>query len=154
VKLALALIEKASRGRNRTLNAASLLLAGWMLASSAACGAASPSAPTLSGQVPLDGTVVPTITVTAAGVSPVELTIERGSRVRFWNRDSQPHAFYGGPDPFQPECIEIDQTGLLAPGQSRDSFVFASARTCRYHDHFQIGITAFEGRIIVRDAAQ
>lgn len=126
------------------------LLAGSMLLNSAACGTASPVEPSPAGQRPLDGPAPPTITVTASGVSPVEMTIERGARVRFANFDIQGHAFAGGPDPSQPECLEIDRAGFLAPGQSRDSGVFESARTCRYHDHFQIGNAAFAGRIIVR----
>jgi hypothetical protein len=143
-------LDSTTADRSRSITACALLLSGCTIAIHVGCGTASPVEPSTSGQITVESSPAPTITVTAGGVSPVELTIERGSRVRFLNLDSQGHSFVGGPDPSQSECIQIDRAGFLAPGQSSDTFVFESARTCRYHDHFQLGVPAFEGRIVVR----
>jgi plastocyanin len=88
--------------------------------------------------------------VTANGVSPVELTIAVGSRVTFVNQDTRPHDFAGGPDPSRRDCLEIDVAGFIVPGQSRQTGVFQTARTCEYHDHAHIGTAAYEGRIIIQ----
>jgi plastocyanin len=106
-----------------------------------------PTPPPTAGP-PADPATV--ITVSAAGVSPSEIAIPIGSRVTFSNVDSRPHDFAGGPDPSRPECPEIDAAGFVAAGQSRQSNVFTTAKTCRYHDHAYIGVPAFEGRIVVR----
>ncbi len=134
-----------------------LVAAAWMLACSLGCGSGSPMAPTPpptssnpTPPSPAPPSGRPTVTVTAAGVSPLELTIAVGSRVTFVNQDIRPHDFAGGPDPSRPECPEIDRAGFIVPGQSRETGVFETARTCRYHDHSQIGVPAFEGRIIIQ----
>ena len=92
----------------------------------------------------------PTITITAAGMSPLELTIAVGQRVTFVNQDVRPHDVVGGVDPATPECPEIVLAGFLSPGQRRDTGVFTTARTCNYHDHTALGVAAFSGRIIIR----
>lgn len=134
-------------------------LAAWLVASSGCGGSSAPSTspsdttggsagtpPTSGG-----GTAPPstTITVTSSGVSPQVLSVAVGSRVTFTNADSRPHDFSGGPDPNQPECPEIDAAGFVAAGQSRQTGVFATARTCRYHDHAYLGVAAFTGRIVI-----
>ena len=115
-------------------------------------GANGPTSPTGGGggtptTPPMPGTVV---TVTAAGVSPLVVTVPVGSRVTFTNADNRPHDFAGGPDPSRPECPEIDVAGFVVPGQSRQTGVFTVARTCEYHDHAYIGVAAFQGRIVVQ----
>jgi hypothetical protein len=90
----------------------------------------------------------PTITITAAGMTPLELTIAVGQRVTFVNNDVRTHDVVGGVDPSHPECPEILQ--FLVPGQRNDTAVFTTARTCEYHDHTQLGVPAFQGRIIIR----
>jgi plastocyanin len=92
----------------------------------------------------------PTITITAAGMSPLEITIAVGQRVTFVNNDVRAHDVVGGVDPAHPECPEIVQAGFLTPGQQRETGVFTSARTCNYHDHTALGVPAFSGRIIIR----
>lgn len=124
----------------------------------AACGS-SPSTPTTAsppssggstgGGTPPPGSPVTTITVSSAGVSPSVLTVPVGTKVTFTNVDNRPHDFSGGPDPSHPECPEIDQAGFVAAGQSRDTGVFTTARTCQYHDHTFIGVPAFQGRIVI-----
>ena len=90
------------------------------------------------------------ITITAAGMAPLEITINVGQRVTFVNNDTRAHDVVGGVDPEHPDCPEITQAGFLTPGQRRDTGVFNSSRTCEYHDHAMMGVAAFQGRIIIR----
>lgn len=92
----------------------------------------------------------PTITITAAGMTPLEITIDVGQRVTFVNNDVRAHDVVGGADPSHPDCPEILQAGFLAAGQRADTGVFTSARTCDYHDHTALGVPAFSGRIIIK----
>ena len=133
--------EARGRGYQNGVWAARLSLA-CLVAANVACRSNSTTSPTDSPSA--------TITVTAAGVSPAEVTIKVGSRVRFLNRDNQGHEFAGGPDPSRPECREIDRVGYLAPGHNWDTGIFEIARTCVYHDHYRIGDPAFQGRIIIQ----
>jgi len=83
-------------------------------------------------------------------MSPLELTIAVGQRVTFVNNDVRSHDVVGGVDPNHPDCPEIVQAGFLTPGRSGDTGVFTSARTCEYHDHTELSVPAFQGRIIIR----
>jgi plastocyanin len=91
-----------------------------------------------------------TVTITATGLSPLQLAIAVGQRVTFVNNDTRAHDVAGGIDPAHPDCPEITQAGFLSPGQSRDTGVFTTARTCEYHDHTMMGVPSFQGRIIIR----
>ena len=92
----------------------------------------------------------PTITITADGMTPLDITIEVGQRVTFVNNDVRAHDVVGGVDPAHPECPEILQAGFLSAGQRRDTGVFTAARTCNYHDHTALSVAAFAGRIIIK----
>ena len=83
-------------------------------------------------------------------MTPLEITINIGERVRFVNNDIRAHDVVGGVDPGHPECPEILQAGFLAAGQSGETGVFTSARICPYHDHTALGVSAFSGRIVIR----
>lgn len=131
------------------------------LTSFAACSSDSPSPAPTSPTPPLPTapptptpgpaqTGPPTITITASGMTPLEITIAVGQRVTFVNNDQRAHDVVGGVDPAHPDCPEIIQAGFLTPGQSRDTGIFTSARTCEYHDHTALGVPAFQGRIIIR----
>jgi plastocyanin len=78
------------------------------------------------------------------------VTIAVGETVNFINKDTRPHDFVGGLDPANPDCPEIVIAGFLTPGQSRQTGIFTSARTCDFHDHTQMGVPEFTGRIIIR----
>jgi plastocyanin len=104
------------------------------------------TSPTGSPTTPATSTVV---TVSATGLSPQVITVSVGTRVTFTNIDTRPHDFSGGPDPSRPECPEIDAAGFVVPGQSKQTGVFATARTCQYHDHAYLGVPAFTGRIVI-----
>jgi plastocyanin len=83
-------------------------------------------------------------------MTPLELTIAVGQRVTFVNNDNRAHDVVGGIDPNHPDCPEIAQAGFLAPGQRGETGVFATARTCEYHDHTALGSPGFQGRIVIR----
>lgn len=91
----------------------------------------------------------PTISITAAGMDPLEITIDVGQRVTFVNNDTRPHDVVGGRDPSNPDCPEIVQAGFLTPGQRGETGVFTRPRTCEYHDHANLS-PPFQGRIIIR----
>jgi plastocyanin len=108
-------------------------------------GSNTPTAP--SGPLP---SPTPTVTITAAGMTPLDITINAGQRVTFVNNDTRAHDLVGGVDPNHPDCPEITLAGFLTPGQSRETGVFTAARTCEYHDHTMLSVPAFQGRIIIR----
>jgi plastocyanin len=103
--------------------------------------------PPPSGQPPAGP---PTITVTAGGFSPLEVTIAVGGTVRLVNDDTRPHDLMGGLEPLRPECPEITSAGFLTPGQSREAGPFTTARVCRFHSHAHVGIPAFQGTIVIQ----
>jgi plastocyanin len=87
------------------------------------------------------------VTITAAGVSPQDITVDAGTQLAFTNNDIAPHDIAGGPDPAHPDCHEIDAVGFLTPGQTKRTGTLT--RTCDYHDHGNHS-PIFTGRIIVR----
>ena len=90
-----------------------------------------------------------TITITAAGVSPRDLTVPLSTRVTFVNNDTRPHEMNSDPHPEHGDCPEIDNVGFLSPGQSRETTNMVTPRTCGYHDHNQPTNQSLLGRIIV-----
>jgi hypothetical protein len=119
----------------------------------ACSGGVSPSPnppPPAVDQAPPPPSGPPSITVTASGFSPREVTIGVGGTVRLVNGDTRPHDLMGGLDPSRPECPEIANAGFLAPGQSRDAGPFPTAQVCNLHSHAFIGVAAFQGKIIVQ----
>ena len=127
-----------------------------LLTSIAACsggGTTTPASPTPPVAVPPATPAPggpPTITISATGMTPLELTISVGQRVTFVNNDVRSHDVVGGIDPAHPDCPEIVQAGFLTPGQRGETGVFTTARTCEYHDHTALGVPGFQGRIIIR----
>jgi plastocyanin len=92
----------------------------------------------------------PTVTLSATGFSPQEITVAVGGRVTFVNADRIGHDVNSGIDHTSRDCPEVDVVGFLVGGQSRDTSVFAEAKTCRFHDHDNLGNPAFQGRIVAR----
>jgi plastocyanin len=76
-----------------------------------------------------------TITITSAGINPTQTTISQGSRVLFVNNDSRSHNMASDPHPEHTDCPEINNVGLLQPGQSRETGNLNIIRTCGFHDH-------------------
>jgi hypothetical protein len=128
-----------------TLLVATLMLAACKSGSGPASTPTAPSPPTTT---PPAG--APTITITATGVSPTQVTVPVGGRVTFVNGDARSHELWGGPDHEHRDCPQVDEAGFLVPGQRRDTGVFTQPRICEFHDHTNVGNPAYQGRIIVQ----
>lgn len=110
----------------------------------ASCGSGSSSPPGPSPSNPN------TFTITAAGVSPKELTVQPGTRVLFVNSDSRRHEMTSDPHPEHSDCTEINSVGALSPGQGRETGNLVDVRTCGFHDHGEPDNSGLKGRIIIR----
>jgi plastocyanin len=109
----------------------------------AGCGGSTPPAPS----PPANPNVV---TITSAGVSPKQITVDQGARVLFVNNDTRPHNMTSDPHPEHDECPAINQVGLLQPGQQRETGNMVVVRTCGYHDHDNPDNNGLKGQIITR----
>jgi plastocyanin len=117
----------------------------------AACSSSSPVAPSSQPQPgPAAPAGPPTITVSATGFSPQEVTVPVGTAVTFVNADRVGRDVSSGLDHNASECPEVDAIGFLVPGQSRSTFAFEQPKTCRLHEHANVGVPAYQGRIVVR----
>lgn len=142
----------------RSLWAASLaaltLTIGSSLAVVSCGGGDSPSAPTPTPSPAPAPTPTPTpppaggatITITAAGTSPRELVVPRGTRVTFVNNDGIGHDMNSDPHPQHTSCTDMN-VGFVASAQSRQTDVLNIARTCGYHDHNQPSNVNLQGTI-------
>jgi plastocyanin len=138
----------------RSLWAASLaaltLTIGSSLAVVSCGGGDSPSAPSPTPSPAPAPTPPPaggaTITITAAGVSPRELVVARGTRVTFVNNDAVGHDMNSDPHPQHTSCTDMN-VGFLSSAQSRQTDVLNIARTCGYHDHNQPSNVSLQGTI-------
>ena len=91
------------------------------------------------------------MTISAAGViSPSELTVSPGSRVLFVNNHSRPHNVTSDPHPDHLDCPAINQVGVLAPGQRRETGNLVTVRTCGVHDHDDPDNASLRARIVIR----
>jgi plastocyanin len=115
-----------------------------------ACGSKSPTSPGGGGGGGSDGTIAQTITITAAGVSPKDVTISAGQRVQFVNNDTQSHTINSDPHPTHGDCPGIDSVGFIAIGATKASSNLNTVRTCGYHDHVLFSDTRFQGTIRVQ----
>jgi plastocyanin len=95
------------------------------------------------------GTAGNTITITAAGVSPANVTVTPGSRVTFVNNDSRPHDMSSDPHPEHTDCTEIT-VGFIAPGASGTTQNLNRVRTCGFHDHNQPDVRSLQGTIRIQ----
>lgn len=108
------------------------------------CGGRSPAAPS-------PGSSNPNIfTITAAGVSPKEMTVAPGSRVLFINSDTRRHDMASDPHPEHSDCTPLNSVGALSPGQSRESGNLIDVRTCGFHDHDFFQDASLKGKITIR----
>ena len=91
------------------------------------------------------------ITISPSGaVSPTELIVPPGTRVLFVNNHSRRHDMTSDQHPDHLDCPEINQAGLLQPGQSRETGNLVTVRTCGFHDHELPDDPLLKGRIIIR----
>lgn len=112
----------------------------------AACGGGStPTAPDNTPPV-----VTNTITITAQGVSPANIQVTAGSRVRFVNNDTRAHNMTSDPHPDHTDCPELNQVGLLTPGRAIESGNLNTIRVCKFHDHDNPLVQSLNGTITIR----
>ena len=113
-----------------------------------ACGGSdSPTSPSGGGN---DGNIAATITITATGVSPKDVTVSAGQRVQFVNNDTQNHTMNSDPHPSHGDCPSIDAVGFIAVGQTGTTSNLNTVRTCGYHDHVLFSDARFRGTIRVQ----
>lgn len=128
-----------------------VLVAGAMAAGLAACGGGG-SSPTSPSPQPGGGgapVATNTITITSAGAEPRNVTFAVGTKVTFVNNDSRSHDMNSGPHPAHTECAELN-VGPIAPGQSRESQTFTTAKACSFHDHDLPTNTSLQGTVAAR----
>ena len=137
--------------RHRFTAASSIVLLAFFV--SACGGDDSPTAPSGGGGGGGGGggtgTVAATITITASGVSPREVTVAPGARVTFVNNDTRPHDMASDPHPEHTDCPEIT-VGFLQAGQSGTTQNLNRVRTCAFHDHNQDTNTSLQGTIRIQ----
>lgn len=122
-----------------------LLTSLTLLALVACRGSDSPSEP--SDPPPVQ---TATITITSAGVSPKNIEVPLGTRVRFINNDNRSHNMASDDHPIHDECPAINQVGLLLPGQTRETGNMVEVRTCGFHDHDNPTNQTLNGTITTR----
>jgi plastocyanin len=129
------------------------VVAGAMAVLLVACGGGSsgtspsPSPSPTPTPPPSGGT---TITITTTGVSPVTLTVSRGTQVTFVNNDVRIHDMQSNPHPEHTDCPELAQVGFLSPGQSKQTGNLNISKTCGYHDHELSSDAKWQGKIIIQ----
>lgn len=101
----------------------------------AACGSGNGDSPTSPSATPGGGAQVTIVIGSDGAVTPRSVTVTPGSRVTFTNNHNRPHDMSSDPHPEHIDCPEIDQAGLLQPGQSRQTGNLNARRTCGFHDH-------------------
>ena len=109
-----------------------------------ACGSSSSTSPS-------PGPSAATITISNNAVSPKNVTVTRGSQVLFVNNDSRPHNMASDPHPDHTDCPEINQVGVLNPGQSRQTGNMTTNRAvCGFHDHDNPTVVGLQGSITIQ----
>jgi plastocyanin len=91
-----------------------------------------------------------TITITSSGVSLKNVTVVRGAQVTFVNNDSRPHEIRADPHPSHGDCPEINQVGLVQPGNNRQTGNLMTVRTCGFHDESHTSDSSLQGAIHIQ----
>lgn len=92
----------------------------------------------------------PTVTISGGRATPGAIEIPVGGRLTIVNNDGVSHDMGSDPHPSHEDCPELNQIGMLAPGQNRTSGNLVEARTCGMHDHLRPLVTALHIRITIR----
>ncbi len=132
--------------------AAALLVA--LTTGLAACGGTdspspSPGGPSGPGSNEPPGVLAATITISSAGATPKNVTVQRGQRVAFVNNDNVERVMSSDPHPVHSDCASLN-VGGVPPGQTRESSNLNDSRTCGYHDHNDPGNSGVQGTVIVQ----
>ena len=98
---------------------------------------------------PTDNPSDATITITAAGVSPKNVTINAGGRIMWVNSDTVAHQPSSDPHPTHTDCPPLS-VGLLSQGQQAQSGALNTRRTCGFHDHVNETNANLQGTVTVQ----
>jgi plastocyanin len=114
----------------------------------ASCGSNSPSSPSPASPGGSNSGI--TVTITSSGVSPKQITVPQGTRVLFVNNDVQSRQINSDPHPEHTDCVEINNIGLISPGQTKETGNLNTVKTCGYHDHGNPDDARFKGSIVIQ----
>ena len=131
------------RQRIRALPGLAVIAAACAMGLSCGGGSSTPTEPT-------DPVLTNTITISASGVSPKDIQITAGTRVLFTNSDSRTHNMASDPHPDHTDCPEINNIGLIATGQTKETGNLNAIRLCRFHDHDLPNSENLKGTITIR----
>jgi len=128
-------------------------LAALVLAAGACGGGgySSPSTPSTPAANPPAAAGL-TVTISADGSKPRSLQVPMAGVVTFVNNDSRAHQIMSDPHPSHGDCPAVNEVGMLAPGQSRQTGSFTVAKACGYHDHMDPKNAPFQGVLLVGGA--
>jgi hypothetical protein len=91
------------------------------------------------------------LTISRSGVlSASQITVSQGSRVLFINNDTIAHLMFSDPHPEHTDCPEINQVGMLQPGESRETGNLVTVRTCGVHDHNLPDVAGLKAKIVIQ----
>jgi plastocyanin len=90
-----------------------------------------------------------TITITAAGVNPPNVTINSGGRITFVNNDTVQHQPSSDPHPVHTDCPGLNLP-VLNPNQSATSLALTTRRNCGFHDHLNDTVASLKGNVTVQ----
>jgi len=119
------------------------------------CGGSSPNSPSGVTVSVRDGgsggASGATITITAAGVNPPNVTVAVGQTVTFINNDNRSHEMASDPHPQHGSCPSLEAgLGTIAAGQTKVTHNFANAGRCGFHDHLNDSSASLKGAITVQ----
>jgi plastocyanin len=96
------------------------------------------------------GAIGATITIANGALSPGSVTISVGQSVRFINNDNRSRDISSDPHPAHTNCPSFTNVGLITTGQTKDTFGFAGAGSCGFHDHNDPDNNSVKGRITIQ----
>ena len=91
-----------------------------------------------------------TVAISSSGASPRNVTVVVGAQVTFVNNDGRPHEIASDPHPTHGDCPQINQVGVIQPGNNRQTGNLTTARTCGFHDHGDPSNDALRGTIRIQ----
>ena len=128
------------------MNPIDCALAAALVCSAAGCNNDS----TVPTQNPGGSTGGATIVINSSGVSSQSVTVVPGAQVTFVNNDSQPHEILSDPHSGHSDCPEINQVGVIQPGNNRQTGNLTIARTCGFHDERNPSNASMRGTIRIQ----